>query len=327
MTIHVVSPGLLSTVQDLGRHGYTDLGVGTAGAMDRACLRLANMLVGNDDGDAAIEITLRGPRLRFASNALIALSGACIEMRCNGKPIPMWRPVQIRAGSEIESGAMTSGSRAYLAVRGGFAFAPVLGSRSVDVNSNLGPCAGLALKAGDQLPMSESAGTFNAAALDAPPWSIDPSHWFDERGDQPIALIRGEHFGLLDVHSQNAVFEKQFVVGSQSNRVGYRLEGCRMKLSQPLELISEGTVPGTLQLPPGGEPIVLMAEAPTTGGYPRIGHVAAVDLDRLAQRRPGQVIRFVEVSLRDAQTRYLQRERELLALRRAVSGRLEKWLP
>jgi biotin-dependent carboxylase-like uncharacterized protein len=322
MTIHVVSPGPLTSVQDLGRHGCAHLGIGAAGAMDRTCLRLANLLVGNDDGEGALEITLRGPKLRFDGDATIALTGGDIDARCAEKPLPTWRPVRVRAGSEIDLGPISVGSRTYLAIRGGLEIAPILGSRGADINSGIGPRS---LESGDTLPLHERSSFSLDTPFDAPGWSIDPSPWFDDRGDQRVALIRGEHFGRLDVHSQRALFENDFIVGSQSNRVGYRLEGSPLQLSDPLELISEGAVPGTVQLPPGGEPIVLMAEAPTTGGYPRIGHVAATDLGQLAQRRPGQTVRFVEVSLRDAQTRYLQRERELLALRRAVSERLKTW--
>ena len=325
MTIHVVAPGLLTTVQDLGRRGYANLGIGAAGAMDRECLRLANLLVGNDDGEAAVEITLRGPKLRFDADTMIALTGGEIDARGTGKSLPMWRPVRVRAGSEIHMGLIAAGSRTYLAVRGGFEIAPVLGSRSVDINSGIGPFAGEALMSGDVLTLREPSSFSLDQPFHSPTWSIDPSPWFDEYAGQPIALIRGEHFGRLDGRSQRSLFESTFIVGSQSNRVGFRLEGAPLQLSDPLELVSEGVVPGTVQLPPGGEPIVLMAEAPVTGGYPRIGHVATVDLGRLAQRRPGQAIRFVEISLRDAQTRYLQREREMHALRRAVSERLKTW--
>jgi antagonist of KipI len=290
--------------------------------MDCACLRLANGLVGNDDGEAALEITLRGPKLRVDADVTIALTGADIDARCAGEPLPMWRPVRIRAGSELDVGSMRAGARAYLAVRGGFDISPILASRSADINSGIGPHM---LKAGQTLSLRIQRASSFVKPFDAPTWSIDPSVWFDERGDQPVALIRGEHFGRLDVRSQRALFEDAFVIGSRSNRVGFRLEGSALHLSDPLELVSEGVVPGTVQLPPDGEPIVLMAEAPTTGGYPRIGHVAAVDLGRLAQRQPGRTVRFVEISLRDAQTRYLQRERELLALRRALSDRLKTW--
>ena len=319
MSIHFVTPGTLTSVQDLGRFGHTHLGVGHAGAMDTVALRLANLLVNNDENAAALEITLRGPTLRFDDDALIAIAGGDIDAHDGNGILPTWRPFPVRAGCTVDIGHLRSGSRAYVAIAGGFDVAPVLGSRSTDINACLGPFGGRALIAGDVLPTTPPSMTPATHAT----WSLDPAPWFDDHADQPIALIRGAHFGHLDVQSQQSLFAREFRIGSQSNRVGYRLQGHALRLREPLELISEGVVPGTVQLPPDGEPIVLMAEAPTTGGYPRIGHVAAVDLPRLAQRRPGQTVRFVEMSPDEAQTRYLHRERELDALRQSIIERLK----
>ena len=318
MSIHVIAPGTLTSVQDLGRFGHTHIGVGHAGAMDLIALRLANLLAGNDENAAALEITLRGPTLRFDDGALIAITGGDFDVHDDNGIVPTWRPFHVCGGSTVDIGRLGSGSRAYVAIAGGFDVAPVLGSRSTDINACLGPFGGRALIAGDVLPTIRSS---IAPAVHAT-WSLDPSPWFDDHADRPIALIRGAHFGHLDVQSQQSLFTREFRIGSQSNRVGYRLQGHALRLRDPLELISEGVVPGTVQLPPDGEPIVLMAEAPTTGGYPRIGHVAAVDLPRLAQRRPGQAVRFVEMSPDEAQTRYLHRERELVALRQSIIERL-----
>ncbi|HEY2394877.1 MAG TPA: biotin-dependent carboxyltransferase family protein [Rudaea sp.] len=339
MTIRVLSPGWLTSVQDTGRSGHAAIGAGVAGAMDGAALRLANALVGNSGNAAAVEITLRGPRLRFETDALIALTGATIDARCGAQAIPAWRPVAIGAGGELELGDMRRGARAYLAVAGGIDVAEVLGSRSTDINAALGPFNGRGLVAGDELPIAEMAPerfarlrrALRATSPDragesggvvAAHWSLDPQPWFDLRGDLPVALLRGSHFDRLDAASRQALFTDSFRVGNESNRVGYRLEGPRLNPGEPLELISEGVVPGTVQLPPNGSPIVLMAESPTTGGYPRIGHVASVDLPRLAQRRPGEHVRFVETSLAEAQSRYLQREHALIALTQAIGERL-----
>ena len=319
MSIHVIASGALTSVQDLGRFGHTHLGVGNAGAMDTVALRLANVLVGNDENAAALEITLRGPTLRFDDDAIIAITGGEVDAHDKNEIMPTWRPFRAGAGSTIDIGPLRSGSRAYVAVAGGFDVAAILGSRSTDINACLGPFGGRALVAGDTLPTTRAS----IAPIAHASWSLDPSPWFDDRADRPIALVRGAHFRHLDVQSQQSLFAREFRIGSQSNRVGYRLQGQPLHLRESLELISEGVVPGTVQLPPDGEPIVLMAEAPTTGGYPRIGHVAAVDLPRLAQRRPGQTIRFVEMSPDEAQTRYLQRERELVALRQSIIERLK----
>jgi antagonist of KipI len=304
--IHVVAPGVLTSVQDLGRRGFAHLGVGRSGAMDDVALRLANALVGNDDDAAALEITLRGPTLQFDMPALIAVTGGEVAA-------PMWRSVFIEAGTQLDVGALRSGCRAYLAIAGGVRTPPTMTSRSADINGGIGR----ALVAGDTLAHDPYGGAHPHAH-----WSLDPAPWFDERDDRPINLIRGAHFTHLDAASRDMLFAREFRIDTQSNRVGYRLIGEQLRLSTPLELISEGATPGTVQLPPGGAPIVLMREAPTTGGYPRIGHVAAVDLPRLAQRRPGQTVRFAEIPASQARTMYLRRERELRVLQRSIAERL-----
>ena len=341
MSIRVLSPGWLTSVQDSGRIGHAAIGVGRAGAMDDVALRLANALVGNAENAAALEITLRGPRLRFDSDALIALTGAVVDARCATQEIPLWRPVCVPAGAELDLGGMRRGARSYLAVAGGIDVASALGSRSTDINAALGPFSGRGLVAGDDLeigktvdgklsPSSTALGGRSSGdraghdGIAAANWSLDPQPWFDARGDLPVALARGTHFECLSASSRRALFASEFRVGNESNRVGYRLESAKLKLEAPMELISEGVVPGTMQLPPNGIPIVLMAEAPTTGGYPRIGMVATVDLPRLAQRRPGDHVRFVETSLAEAQTRYLQRERALAALIQTITERLKR---
>lgn len=339
MSIRVLSPGWLTSIQDSGRGGHAAIGVGQSGAMDDVALRLANTLVGNAPDAAALEITLRGPRLHFDRDTLIALTGAVVDARCGTQEIPSWRPVWIGAGSEVDLGGMRRGARAYLAMAGSIDVARVLGSRSTDINAALGPFSGRGLSAGDSLPIvatvSErldpawrvlggrpSGPRGEHGSVVAAHWSLDPQPWFDLRGDQPVALVRGRHFDNLDAPSQDSLFSSAFRIGNESNRVGYRLEGVKLRPAAPLELISEGVVPGTMQLPPNGNPIVLMAEAPTTGGYPRIAHVASVDLPRLAQRRPGDHVRFVEISLAEAQTRYLRRERTLASLVHAINERL-----
>jgi len=337
MSVRVLSPGLLTTVQDRGRKGRAAIGVGCGGAMDVVALRLANSLVGNTPDAAALEITLRGPRLAFAHATLIALTGAQIDARCSDATVPMWRPVLLRAEVELHLGGMRSGARTYLAAAGGFDLPAVLGSRSTDVNAALGPLA-RPLAAGDilacsaapvALPSSLRNGhatapnrtTTDDRQFEPASWSLDPAPWFDT-GSRHIHLVTGTHFERLDTESQRALFEREFRIGVDSNRVGLRLEGVPLKLAQAFESISAGVAPGTLQLPPGGVPIVLAAEAPTTGGYPRIGHVIAVDQPHLAQRRPGDTVRFERCDLAEAQIRYLERERALTRLARNISERL-----
>lgn len=321
MSIFVLASGLLTTIQDAGRVGHAAIGIGAAGAMDSVSLRLANILVGNVEKAASLEITLRGPRLRFDEGGLIAITGAAIDVRCDGAIVPLWSPIAVRAGCELTFGGMPDGARSYLAVRGGIERSPVLGSRSVDVNAGLGSVVaqGETLRVAASTPICRSLRTVDRAFA-ATKWSLDPNAWFDT--DQPLGAIQGSHFGRLDEASRRALFDTAFHIGNDSNRVGYRLEGPNLALSEPLELISEAVVPGSVQLPPSGAPIVLMAEAPTTGGYPRIAQVASVDLPVLAQKRPGDTVRFTRISLADAQTRYLEREQAIASLARTVGERL-----
>jgi len=326
MSFRVLAPGLLTTLQDAGRHGYAALGVGSAGAMDDVSRRLANLLVGNDAAAAALEITLRGPRLRAEAPCLIALAGAAIEAHCDGERLPQGCPVALRAGAEIALGTVRDGARSYLAVAGGFDTERALGSRSVDVNAGIGRAlapdkilavATAAPRARQLWRTLETGGGAFAAAR----WALHPAPWRDDP-QRPIALLRGAQFDALDAASREALFATAWRVAPDSNRVGYRLDGATLALAAPCELVSAGAVPGTLQLPPGGQPLLLMAEAPTTGGYPRLAHVAAIDLPRLGQRKPGDALRFTEISLPEAQTRYLARERALAALARNVAERL-----
>jgi antagonist of KipI len=316
MSIAVLTAGLLTTVQDLGRHGRAAIGVGTSGAMDSVALRIANILVDNVENAPTLEITLRGPRLRFDRETRVAITGAEIDAHCGDQPLPLWRPFVVRAGSEIMLGSMRRGARAYLAVAGGFDATPILGSASDDINAGFGR----PLAAGDVLSIASSSGS--EADFTTPKWSIDPTSWFHSEALPSIRVIAGPHFDRLDEPSRDAFFQSTFRISADSNRVGYRLEGPALALRAPLELISEGVVSGTMQLPPGGAPIVLMAEAPTTGGYPRIGQVASVDLPRLGQLRPGDTLRFTPISLADAQTRYLEREQTIAALSRTIRERL-----
>ena len=199
MSIVVLAPGMLSTVQDGGRIGHAALGIGRAGAMDDAALRLANILVGNVDNAAALEITLRGPQLRFDADVLIAVTGAAIDVRCNGAPVPAWRPVAVRAGCQVAFGAMQHGTRSYIAIGGGIDAPAQLGSRSCDINSGIG---GRALSAGDVLLTGRAENPVcrtlwrdhDKQGFVAANWSLDPQPWFDADASTPIRAVAAAHF-------------------------------------------------------------------------------------------------------------------------------------
>lgn len=323
MSITVLKPGLLTSLQDGGRPGYAALGVGRAGAIDLPAWQLANALVGNTHDEAALEFTLIGPTLRFERAAVIALAGAPVDARADGQRLPTWTQCLLPAGTVLQVGGMPQGCRGYLAVRGGFEVEVVMGSRSTDLHAHIGPNDGRALRAGDMLRVGEHpSGVPSITTIRHLPWGLDPRPWFDFQ-ESPIALMRGHHFDALEPVSQHALLQSHLVVSTDSNRTASRLDGIRLALRAPMELISEATLPGTVQLPPSGQPIVLQVEAPVTGGYPRIGQVAAVDLPRLAQRAPGHAVCFVETSLDAAFDRLMQHRQRLQRLLHALAQRLE----
>jgi biotin-dependent carboxylase-like uncharacterized protein len=269
--IEVVDPGPLATVQDEGRAGHAALGVARSGAFDRAALRLANRLVGNSGGCAAIEVTLGGLHVRLTASATIALTGAV----CPGAPD--WGvAVSLPAGTHVRLGRPNSGLRSYLAVRGGVTVAPVLGSRSTDTLSGLGPPP---LRAGDRLPVGTATDAPVVGASAAP-------------GPRPALRIRfGPRDDWFTAAARDLLLGAEWAVRHESNRIGVRLAGPALERSVPGELASEPTLPGALQVPTDGQPILFGPDAPVTGGYPVIAVV--IDLDPAAQLRPGDAVRFV----------------------------------
>lgn len=293
--LRVVRAGMLTTVQDLGRREQRAAGVPLSGGVDALALRLANWLVGNDGNAAALELTLIGPELEFPSDAVIAVTGASFP------GITGWQPVRVPAGTRIKFGAAPSGCRGYLAIAGGIDIAPVLGSTSTYLRGRLGGVAGRALRDGDILRVGRTKRSPEGH------WRIDPRVLPAYSASPVVRVVRGaqaDEFG-------GAWFDTEFKVTPRSDRMGVRLSGPAVKRSHSRDLISTAVAPGTIQIPPDGQPIVLMADAQTIGGYPQIAHVISVDLPLVAQLRPGDSLRFSEVSLDEAQKLLLARERAL----------------
>jgi biotin-dependent carboxylase-like uncharacterized protein len=280
-SVAVLRAGPLTTVQDLGRTGYAHLGVPASGAVDPPALGLANRLVGNPPGTAALEITLAGCRLRPDHTTLVAVTGAePARLRVGRRAADTGVPVPVPAGSVLDIGPARSGVRTYLAVAGGFAVPPVLGSRATDTLSGLGPAP---LRDGDVLPVGEPAGE---------PAGV----WFTPapaRGPVRLRLRPGPRDDWFTPAALATLTGAGYTVSALSNRVAARLDGPVLERAVPGELASEGIVLGAVQVPTGGEPLVFLADHPTTGGYPVIGVVEPADLPRLAQCRPGESVRFV----------------------------------
>jgi antagonist of KipI len=326
----VLQAGVLTTVQDRGRTGHQHEGIPVSGAMDDLSLRVGNLLVGNGEGAAALELTLVGPTLRFDEQMLIAVTGGDLGVTVDGAPIPLWRPVCVPAGATVSAAAAKRGSRGYIAVAGGIDVPIVLGSRSTYARASLGGLGGRPLRRGDMLPIgswAELARRIGAAvARDNGRNRVAIGRWGASASLVPfytssavVRLIEGTHTTMLVSESRERLWSAEFRVGAQSDRMGYRLESVPLELSEPRELLSEAVAFGTVQLPPGGNPIVLMADRQTTGGYPRIGQVATVDLPLLAQLKAGDRVRFRPISLDEAQRLYLAREDNLRQARAAIA--------
>jgi biotin-dependent carboxylase-like uncharacterized protein len=280
VVIEVVKPGALTTVQDLGRPGFAQLGIPRSGAADRSSLKLANRLVGNAEGAAALECTLIGPSLLFQNDALIAITGAEISARLGGEELPLNSAVSVVAGSLLELATASSGLRSYIALRGGVSAQPVMGSMSSDLLSGIGPAP---LKAGQLLESGEPAGEVPAIGVAA---VAGPA-------EEPLLhLIAGPRDDWFADRALELLAKSSWEVSSDSNRSGARLVGPELPRVRSDQLLSEGMAHGAVQVPASGQPIILLADHPTTGGYPVLAVVANADLDAAGQLRPGQKLRF-----------------------------------
>lgn len=325
MKIDVLKPGALAQLQDLGRWGHQRFGVPVGGAIDSWSHQVANLLAGNAGDDATLEIALMGPSLRFDTATWIALCGGDLSPRIGTEPVPMHQRVWVPAGAQLDFGKRVDGLRVYLAVRGGFAVAPVMGSRSTFVRGGFGGLQGRGLRKGDVLDTGDT-GTAPPAGVADRPFAVVPVPGLEAERQVPSAepgsvtvvrVVRGEHWDGFTPEAQALFPRETYRLSPQSDRMGYRLEGPALTRQAPGELVSEGVTFGTVQVPPDGQPIVLMAERQSAGGYPKIAHVASVDLPLLSQLAPSQSLRFEPVTLEHAQDLYLARETRLAALRRA----------
>jgi antagonist of KipI len=313
MEMTVLRPGALTTVQDLGRPGHRRHGVSPGGAMDPFALRVANLLVGNDAEAAALEFALTGPRLKFSGDALVALCGGGFG------DLPDWRLVRVSAGGELPLEKCRAGCRGYLAVAGGLDVPLVLGGRGTDLRGGFGGHEGRALRAGDVLKVRRGVLEARSMRPDAalhhfvapeirPAYSRSPT----------VRVVRGAEAKEFS----GDFLGSSFAVEAHSDRMGLRLAGPKIDRHHERDLVSSPVAPGAVQVPPDGQPIVLMADAQTLGGYPKIAHVASVDLPLLAQLRPGDHVSFAEIELDEARRLWLAREHALAVLREGLTAKL-----
>jgi len=293
--IEILSSGPLGSIQDLGRTGYRNLGVGSAGAMDARALRIGNLLVGNPEGHAGIEFTLGGFSVRFESDTVFSLTGADVSATLDGEPVPPWWVRRARAGQVLKAGMARHGMRTMLCVAGGIGVATVLGSRSTDMKGGFGGHEGRSLKAGDRLAVGPDA------LCDMPERGFGLDIWRLGLVALPGAETSIRFLPAAEWPSLSPAVQERFLSGSwklrpDSNRMGYRFQGEALQFERPLELFSHGIVPGTIQLPPEGQPVIQLNDANTSGGYPKLGVVIAEDLPVLAQVPLGTSVRFEAVT-------------------------------
>lgn len=331
--IKIIKPGLLSTIQDNGRFGFQQYGVSPSGAMDVYSHRMANILTGNNENAPTIEMTLLGAVILFQEDSLIAICGGIFSPSINGSnAIPIWRPVLVKKGTVLHFRAAKKGCRAYLAVAGGFSVPKLMNSASTYLRAEIGGFHGRALQSGDEIsfnPRSTLSGhiaeylnaRLNHRPFAAAEWFVSPKLIPSFENNLVIRVMEGRHYHLFSKESKEKLFNSLFQVTTQSDRMGYRLHGHPLQLQDYKEQLSEAVTFGTIQVPADGNPIVLLADRQTTGGYAKIAQIASVDFPLIAQAKPGDRIHFKKISLEEAQKLYIERERNLLQLKKGIIHR------
>ncbi len=319
MDLTVLRAGFLTTVQDLGRTGFRQFGVSTSGALDCFGLRVANLLAGNDEGAAGLEVTLGGLHLLFQDERAVAWCGGKFDVQIGSQPLPAGRVAHLRSGDELKFGRPQIGCRCWLAISGGVDVPIALRSRSTDLRANFGGIDGRALRDGDIIRLSARPGSSPPATGKISVWTA-PHDWANPAKLNPVLrFVRGsDWFRFSDAMIQRFT-DQEFAVSPDSDRMGVRFDDPELKRENKIDLVSEAVAPGTIQVPPGGKPILLLQDCQTIGGYPKISHVITLDLGIAAQLRGSDRVRFSEVSRADAHQLLLERERDLERFRIGLS--------
>ena len=302
MAVKIVLPGAVMTVQDGGRYGYQETGIQVSGAMDQASFKKANYLVGNDETEAVLEVTLFGGMLEFTEDTITAITGADMEPVVDGDPVEMNCPLLIRKGQTLTLGMTRQGCRTYLAFAGGIDVPLVMGSRSTNLKCAFGGYGGRALKAGDVLELGK------------PKLSFDRVKKRRTKGIETEKIIEvravpGPQQEYFTEAGEKAFYSGTYTITDQSDRMGYRLKGPLVESKNGTDIISDAIPLGAVQIPPSGQPIVLLADRQTTGGYAKIAVVCSFDIPKLVQGRPGDKVRFLKTDVKTAQKLYRKQER------------------
>lgn len=300
----VIQPGPLTTVQDLGRSGYQQFGVPTSGALDSYAFRVGNLLVGNAEGAASLEITLLGCQLRALRETMIAIAGADLAATVNGEITSTWESRLLKRGDVLSFPRLNSGCRAYLAVAGGIAVPPVMQNASTYTRAGIGGFGGRPLRKGDILQSNKSIASATVARM--------PSEYIPVYGNRiALRVILGPQDDLFTEEGISTFLSSEYTVSTQADRMGYRLEGPRIQHREGADIVSDGIPLGAVQLPGDGLPIILLVDRQTTGGYTKIATTVSVDIPRIAQAKPGDKINFQQVDEEQAVTLLKKYEQQM----------------
>ncbi|MFP3721489.1 biotin-dependent carboxyltransferase family protein [Niallia circulans] len=308
--IKCLKPGLLTTIQDLGRPSYQSFGVSVSGAMDPLSLKLANIIVGNPPDYAALEITLLGPEILFKGEGIIAVTGADLSPALNGKAIPMWRAIHIEDGAILKFGKGKNGCRSYLAILGGIDVPEVMGSKATFIRGRYGGIEGRALQSNDYIPI----GPFHPKWMNEVKNRRIPGCYIPNFSNEVVRFVWGPHDREFEEESKEIFVTGFYQVTNQSDRMGYRLNGDPLVHKKSADILSEFAAPGTIQVPANGKPIILMADCQMSGGYTKIGMVIGTDIPLVAQKKPGDAIKFQPISILQAQQEWKRQMRWLSIL-------------
>lgn len=312
MSIRILRAGPLTTIQDQGRVGYQELGFTVSGAMDQYAFNIANILVGNQMNSAVLEFTFMGAKIEFMHSSIIAITGGDMSPSINNKLVEPYQAILVKAGDILEMSHARSGCRSYLAFANQLDIKSVLNSKSTDLKCGFGGWKGRALRDGDVIPFLNPI--------------IELKHFSRRKFRKPnlhynnimIRVVLGLQEDYFTKEGIDTFFSESYTITNESNRMGYKLDGPNLEFCKPADIISDGIPLGSIQVPSNGKPIIMLSDRQTTGGYPKIGVVAAVDLPKLAQARAGCSINFKEISLKKAQKLYIKQVNELQRLQKRL---------
>lgn len=328
MAVEVIHPGIFTTIQDTGRFGMQKYGVVVSGAQDLFSLQVANLLVGNVLNEAVIEIAMYGSSYLFTEDHMIAITGADLQPTIDGEPVPLWRPVYIRKNSKLVFHSAVKGSYAYLAVAGGFEISPQYGSKSTYIRAGIGGVEGRRLQKQDKLErgsltrkqyhMMEQL----SRSDDFPKWFVKYNPVLPFEKSTELFVLPGSEIDYFTKDSIDQFTHHEYMLSSRADRMGYAFQGKVLERANTKELLSEAVTFGTVQVPVDGQPIILMADRQTTGGYPKLAQVISAHLPRLAQLQPKQYARFRFVTIEQAEREYIAMYRFVYNLKRSIELRL-----